>query len=224
MSSPKIKTNLIWPYLWPLLLRKQMDRIVFLLLCMLLQQKMTFGPCSSLSDSTVQALIQVVESFENHIDSSSSLKLPTLSPKPPNQNCSSSSKLPALSHARGCVWCFFAWTQSSCVLKLLPLPTKVGDRIRVAPPRSVSLVGEKLWKNNLVGYILHRCIPFFTIQKIAQNLWSHGGLLEVLSNGNVLFSKFASKDLLRIPSQPWYFLHWYLVHEGRRIGNKSRIE
>ena len=83
-------------------------------------------------------------------------------------------------------------------------PSRVNGRIRVKLPKSVSDVGERLWRNTLVGYFLGRIPPFLLVQRIAKSIWGNEGLLDVLSNGHgyFLFKFNDETSLLKVLRQP----------------------
>ncbi len=74
-------------------------------------------------------------------------------------------------------------------------PSEEGGRVRVVPPKGITVAGCKEWEKTLVGYFIGPRLHYPLVSAIAHKLWDAVGLEEVLSSENGFFFFLFSSDL-----------------------------
>lgn len=93
-------------------------------------------------------------------------------------------------------------------------PSEEGGRVRVVPPKGITVAGCKEWEKTLVGYFIGPRLHYPLVSAIAHKLWDAVGLEEVLSSENgFFFFKFGQMEALELilDRGPWHMANRPLV-------------
>ncbi|XP_059635632.1 uncharacterized protein LOC132277805 [Cornus florida] len=81
-------------------------------------------------------------------------------------------------------------------------------------PQEISAIGLSHLKSNLLGYFIHKALPFGMVKDLANTLWADKGLLKVTNSEKGLYEfHFSTTEQCTIILEegPWFFTNKHIV-------------